>query len=160
MTNLKKLKKIKSKQTKKVKIAVSQKRYVLPMKFYVTPEERDFVLSESERFGSISNFVRHQIGLRIQTVGRKKRYVEAAFEVFDTEEREVSPVKINIISAQKNKASTISKSILNIKTIVRNNEMCEADISLNPENQISSSQTNLIQNSSIQRSLFDFYITL
>ena len=53
------------------------------------------VSEKTIKFGSISNFVRHHFGVVAQSVGRKKKNIEPAFVIIETDkliEREVKYV--------------------------------------------------------------------
>lgn len=61
----------------------SQKRVVIPLKVFVTPEEKDVVLQNIGDFRTVSNYIRHHIGLVPNLIGPKKKAPVAAFEIED-----------------------------------------------------------------------------
>lgn len=62
----------------------SQKRNVIPKKFFVLPEEEEILEKDAKGRGiSFSNYIRFLIGLNLNEKGRKKRNVTAAFDLDD-----------------------------------------------------------------------------
>lgn len=107
----------KVKKTKKIKNSkngnvASQKRFVSAVKVFLTDTEKEAIDKKVGNFNSLSNYIRHHLGLPINTVGRKKRYTESALDL-DLDELE-EPGKIggtgNTKSKPKPKSTPKSKS--------------------------------------------------
>jgi glycyl-tRNA synthetase (class II) len=144
-------------KSKRKKNAGSQKRFVVPMKFFVSPEEKEKVLSEAIKFGSISNYVRHHLGFVAQSVGRKKKNITPAFEIIETDETEILEL-INLIEETENfenKASTISTATVNIQTIEPNITPRQNEFKSAESNNLSRNSKQHLPINSLQGSLFD-----
>ena len=69
------------KRKSKKKKAVSKKRFVKTVKVFLTEEELDPIIEKCYDFGGISNYIRHHLGLTMNTRGRKKKHTGAAFDL-------------------------------------------------------------------------------
>ena len=69
-----------------VKKVRSQKRTVVPLKFFVSPAEKESLKTTVKGSNcSLSNYIRVSLGLPPNEAGRKKQNVAAAFDLSDTE---------------------------------------------------------------------------
>lgn len=69
-----------------VKKVRSQKRTVVPLKFFVSPAEKEALeITVKGRNCSLSNYIRVSLGLPPNEAGRKKRNVAAAFDLSEME---------------------------------------------------------------------------
>ena len=73
----------KTKKTKKDRTGnVSlQKRFVSAVKVFLTDAEKEAIREKVGNFNSLSNYIRHHLGLPINTVGRKKIHTESALDL-------------------------------------------------------------------------------
>jgi hypothetical protein len=144
-------------KSKRKKNAGSQKRFVVAMKFFVSPEEKEKVLSESVKFGSISNYVRHHLGFVAQSVGRKKKNITPAFEISETDEAEILEILNSLEETEnfENKASTISTATVNIQTIELHNEPKKDILQFTESDNLSRNSKQHLPINSLQGSLFD-----
>ena len=58
------------------KNAAPQKRYVVAVKVFMTPEEKRQIESRVGDFKSLSNLIRHHLGLNLNSTGRRKNLSE------------------------------------------------------------------------------------
>jgi hypothetical protein len=144
-------------KSRRKKNAGSQKRFVVTMKFFVSPEEKEKVLSEAVKFGSISNYVRHNLGFVAQSVGRKKKNITPAFAITETDETEILEIINSLEEAGnlENKASTISKATVNIQTIEPNIETKKDEFQFTESNNLSRNSKQHLPINLSQGSLFD-----
>lgn len=61
--------------------AASQKRFVSAVKVFLNDAEKKEILAKVGNFKSISNYIRHHLGLTPNEVGRKRRYTESALDL-------------------------------------------------------------------------------
>jgi hypothetical protein len=144
-------------KNRRKKNAGSQKRFVVAMKFFVSPEEKEKVLSEAVKFGSISNYVRHHLGFVAQSVGRKKKNIMPAFEIIETDETEILEI-INLIEETENfenKASTISTATVNVQTIEPKLKPKQDEIQFTEPNNLDRNSKQHLPINPTQGSLFD-----
>lgn len=86
-TNSKKTKKVKnsktckSRKTNSRKNVVSQKRFVSAVKVFLTDKEKKEILAKMGNFKSVSNYIRHQLGLMPNEVGRKRHFTESPLDL-------------------------------------------------------------------------------
>lgn len=59
----------------------SQKRFVSAIKVFLTDAEKEEILAKVGNFKSISNYIRHHLGLTPNAVGRKRRYTKSALDL-------------------------------------------------------------------------------
>lgn len=144
-------------KSKRKKNAVPQKRFVVAMKFFVGQEEKEKVLSESVKFGSISNYVRHHLGFVAQSVGRKKKNITPAFEIIETDETEILDIINSLEETEnfENKASTISTATVNIQIIEPSIEPTKNNFQLAESNNLSRNSKQHLPINPLQGSLFD-----
>lgn len=74
----------------KQKPAVSSKRYVVAVKVFVTPEEKNQLEMRSKKgdFTSVSNLIRHHLGLSLNETGRRKQIPKDFFNKVSVDEIE------------------------------------------------------------------------
>jgi hypothetical protein len=144
-------------KNKRKKNAGSQKRFVVAMKFFVSSEEKEKVLSESVKFGSISNYVRHHLGFVAQTVGRKKKNITPAFEIIESDETEILEIINSLEETEnyENKASTISTATVNIQTIESKNDLKKDAFQVTESDNLSRNSKQHLPINLLQGSLFD-----
>lgn len=143
--------------SRRKKNAGSQKRFVIPMKFFVSPEEKEKVLSEAIKFGSISNYVRHHLGFVAQSVGRKKKIITPIFEIIETDETEILEI-INSLEETdifENKAAIISTATVNFQTIELNVEPTKDECKFTNTDNLSRDSKEHVPIIPTQGSLFD-----
>lgn len=71
-----------ARRRKSAKKPHSQKRVVVTNKFFTSPEEKQYLQQKAKESGeSFSNYIRFNLGLTPNTVGRKKQKTTAAFEL-------------------------------------------------------------------------------
>ena len=58
-----------------------QKRYVTEICVYVTHEEKAWLKEKAKEYNSISNFIRHNLGLTQNSVGRKRKHTISAIDL-------------------------------------------------------------------------------
>ena len=75
------IKKTVKKKSKKQNKTVSKKRYMKPRKCYLADEEVEMLLSKMSGPVSLSNCLRHHLGLVMNTPGRKKKNPPAAIDL-------------------------------------------------------------------------------
>lgn len=88
LAEIKKRKRIQKSQIKsKIKTA-SSKRYVVAIKVFVTPEEKQQLelKAQKENFKSLSNLIRYHLGLNLNESGRRKRISKDFFNNIDDAE--------------------------------------------------------------------------
>lgn len=73
--------------TNNQKNSVPQKRNVVAVKVFMTPEEKQIVENRVGDFKSISNLIRYHLGLPSNVIGRRKKPSENFF-IFDDDEIE------------------------------------------------------------------------
>jgi hypothetical protein len=144
-------------KSKRKKNAGLQKRFVVAMKFFVSPEEKEKVLSEALKFGSISNYVRHNLGFVAHSVGRKKKNITPAFEIIETDETEILEIINSLEETEnfENKASTISTATVNIQTIEPNTTPSQNEFQSTESNNLSRNSKQHLPINPTQGSLFD-----
>jgi hypothetical protein len=144
-------------KSRRKKNAGSQKRFVVAMKFFVSLEEKEKVLSESAKFGSISNYVRHHLGFVAQSVGRKKKHITPVFELIETDETEILEIIDSLEKTEnfENKASTISTATVNIQTIEPNIDTKKDEMQFTSSDNLSRNSNRHLPINSSQGSLFD-----
>jgi hypothetical protein len=144
-------------KSKRKKNAGSQKRFVVPMKFFVSPEEKEKVISEAVKFGSISNYIRHNLGFVAQSVGRKKKNITPAFQIIETDETEILEIINSLEETEnfENKASTISTATVNTQTIESKNDLKKDAFQVTESNNLSRNSKQHLPINSLQGSLFD-----
>ena len=59
----------------------SQKRFVSAVKVFLNDAEKKEILAQVGNFKSVSNYIRHHLGLTPNGVGRKRRYTESALDL-------------------------------------------------------------------------------
>ena len=59
----------------------SQKRFVSAVKVFLNDAEKKEILAQVGNFKSVSNYIRHHLGLTPNAVGRKRRYTESALDL-------------------------------------------------------------------------------
>ncbi len=59
----------------------SQKRFVSAIKVFLTDAEKEKILAKVGNFKSISNYIRHHLGLTPNAVGRKRCYTKSALDL-------------------------------------------------------------------------------
>ena len=81
---------VKTKKSKKGRTGnvASQKRFVSAVKVFLTDAEKEVIREKVGNFNSLSNYIRHHLGLPINTVGRKKRHIKSALDL-DLDELEI-----------------------------------------------------------------------
>lgn len=71
----------------KKKKVISQKRVVETVKVFMTREEKLDLQSKVGDFKSLSNYIRHHLGMGLNETGRKRKFTESALDLdFTTEE--------------------------------------------------------------------------
>ena len=87
------------KQSKKAlsKNVVPQKRKVIAVKVFVTPEEKNELENSIGEFNSLSNFIRHRLGLPANNTGRPKTKNQKT-KLFDFDETEIENMLDSIFS--------------------------------------------------------------
>lgn len=87
------------KETKKTvrKNVVPQKRKVIAVKVFMTPEEKNELEKRVGEFNSISNFIRHRLGLSANNIGRPKTKNQLT-KLFDLDETEIENMLDSIFS--------------------------------------------------------------
>ena len=73
--------KTKKSEKRKSGNVASQKRFVSPVRVFLTDEEKEAIREKVGNFKSLSNYIRHHLGLPINTVGRKKRHIKSALDL-------------------------------------------------------------------------------
>ncbi len=63
------------------KKVISQKRFVEAVKVFMTPEEKLDLQTKVGDFKSLSNYIRHHLGLGLNESGRKKKFTESALDL-------------------------------------------------------------------------------
>lgn len=76
--NNSKLKTSQAKSRKGNKKPISQKRFVVGIKVYVTEEEKVALTEKMEGFDSLSNYIRHHLGLTPNSGGRRRNSFQSA----------------------------------------------------------------------------------
>lgn len=83
----------------------SQKRFVSAVKVFLNDAEKEEVLAQVGNFKSISNYIRHHLGLPPNEVGRKRRYTESALDLetddFSRTAKTTKPTKIEKVEKAK-----------------------------------------------------------
>lgn len=83
-----------------------QKRFVSAVKVFLTDAEKEVIREKMGNFNSLSNYIRHHLGLPINTVGRKKRYTESALDLdldeLEKPEKEKTMEKTKSVKKAKN----------------------------------------------------------
>lgn len=62
-----------------------QKRNVVAVKVFMTPEEKQIIENRVGDFKSISNLIRYHLGLSSNVIGRRKKLSEDCFKLDDAE---------------------------------------------------------------------------
>ena len=60
---------------------VGPQRFVSALKVFVNDAEKELLQSRAQGFNSVSNYIRHHLGLSLNETGRKRKIVVAAFSV-------------------------------------------------------------------------------
>jgi hypothetical protein len=105
----------KVKKTKKIKKSkntnvASQKRFVSAVKVFLTDAEKEVIREKVGNFNSLSNYIRHHLGLPINTVGRKKSYTESALDLEMNEPEETGKIGGTEKPGSKTKSKTEKKT--------------------------------------------------
>lgn len=130
------VRKMKNKAKKNVR---SQKRDVKQFKFSLLPEEEKLIVNEAKKFSSFSNFVRHHLGLRQLSVGRKKVNTQAAF-VLEDEFLEQYLLEENIeIKKTENVEKTETVKVLEEPILL------QVDAKQNPKNDFQPNDSNILE---------------
>ena len=63
------------------KKVISQKRFVEAVKVFMTPEEKLDLQTKVGDFKSLSNYIRHHLGMGLNETGRKKIHTKPALDL-------------------------------------------------------------------------------